>query len=165
MSLVSHHLKKYPQMQITDVYKLLYQACMGAEHALDDPEAVKVWFDIEWEAIVGNPDEELYEDISLHHPIYRINLRSAKARDIPPSRILEEFKLVGSEFPKNPGVFTNVWDIVSRNIRAGNITLPDAEKIDGFNVNIIEHYYPPTHHSREYAEAYKPAYRLVGCEI
>ena len=173
VELVSRHLSTYPKMRIADAYKLLYQACMGPEHAIPDPLSVETWLLEEWESIeIGpekesraDPEEDLYEELSLHHPIFRINLRAAKARNIEPSQILEEFVRLGHEFPKNRRVLENAWETVSRKIRAGNIALPDAGGLDEFDEMVREKGYPPMHHSREYAEAYKPSYRLVGSEV
>ena len=74
-ALVGQHLEVYPEMRIADVYKLLYQACMGAEHAITDAESVERWLLTEWDSLEVKPgggpgeasDEELYEDLSLHH--------------------------------------------------------------------------------------------------
>jgi len=165
LALVSQHIEMYPQMRVTDVYKLLYQACMGAEHAIISPETAEDWLMKEWSSISANPDEELYEDLALHHPIFRMNLRPAKAKNISPSKILDAFVKVGNEFPKNQEVLASVWEIVSRKIRAGKISLLDADKIDEFDKLVHENDYPAMHHSKEYAEAYKPTYRLVGRKI
>ena len=160
--LVSQHLNKYPEMRIADVYKLLYHACMGAGHAISNRGAAEDWLLEEWGSITENPDEKLYENISLHHPIFRINLRPAKARNIAPSEILDSFIKCGNEFPKNPAVFRNLWEIVSKKIRAGTIALPGADKIDEFDELVRDNEYPAMHHSREYAERYRPAYRAPG---
>jgi len=170
VALVCQHLEIYPQMRIADVYKLLYQACMGAEHAITDEESVEHWLLEEWETFgegsVECPregqEEDLYEDLSLHTPIYRINLRPAKAKAVKPSLILEEFIRLGNGYPKNELVLTSTWEVISRKIRSGIIFLPDPEGIDEFNELVCENRFPPIHHSKEYSEAYRPAYRLVG---
>jgi len=165
MALVSEHLKKYPVSRIADIYKLLFQACFGPEHAIANRENMEDWLAKEWSSISYDPNEELYEDLSLHYPIYRINLRPAKARGIAPSKIIDAFISIGNEFPKKPETFTNLWKIISRKTRAGKILLADAENIAEFDKLVREKDYPAVHHSREYSEAYRPAYRLVGGEI
>jgi len=164
-ALVSQHLKKYPEMRIADVYKLLFQACLGSEHAITNRETMEDWLTKEWVSISSNQNEELYEDLSIHYPIYRINLRPAKASGIAPSKIMNAFISVGKEFPKRPEIFTNLWGIISRRVKAGKILLADAANIDDFDNLVKEKNYPAVHHSREYSDEYMPAYRLVGGEI
>ncbi len=47
--LLKQHLDWYPQMELRDVYKLLYQGVMGAEHLISSPEeftrlfAIGIW--------------------------------------------------------------------------------------------------------------------------
>jgi hypothetical protein len=163
--LVSRHLEKYPQMRIADVYKLLYQACMGAEHALSDRESLEKWLSQEWDSIEANENECLYDDLSLHHPIYRINLRAAKVKDITSPQILDEFIRLGNEFPRNPEVLTNSWDLILRKFKAGKIELPDVDDIDEFDELVRKNQFPPMHHSMEYSEEYLPAYRLLGVKL
>jgi hypothetical protein len=164
-ALIFLHLKKYPECRIADVYKLLFQACLGPEHAITNRETLEDWLAKEWSSISPDFREELYEDLSLHHPIYRINLRPAKAKGIVSSKIIDAFISVGNGFPKKPEVFTNLWEIISRKTRAGQILLADAENIEEFDELVRENDYPAVHHSREYSEAYRPAYRLVGGDI
>ncbi len=165
VALVNSHKEKYPESRITDVYKLLYQACMGPEHALTNCANVNTWLMQEWDSISKDSEEELYEDLSLHYPVFRLNLRPAKAKNIEPSKISEIFFALANEFPKKPEVLVSVWDIVSEKIKGGIINLPDAGDINKFNEFITARQYPAMHHSDEYAKAYKPAYRLVGSDI
>jgi hypothetical protein len=165
LCLVSEHLRRYPEMRVSDVYKLHYQACMGPEHAIVNPEAVEQWLMREWASASENLDEEPYEDLSIHHPIYRINLRPAKARNMAPSQILGGFLWCGDTFPKRPEVLVRVWNALSDDIKSGQIRLPDGDYIDEFNAHILKYNYPAIHHSPEYRICYRPAYRLVDKKI
>lgn len=162
MVLVSQHLEKYPKMRIADVYKLLFQACMGPGHAMTNCANTNTWLVQEWDSVDGNADEDLYEDLSLHCPVFRINLRPAKAKGVEPSKILDLFFTLANEFPKKPEVLVSVWKTITEKIKGGKITLPDSDDIEKFNEFITEKEYPAMHHSEEYAKAYEPAYRLVG---
>jgi hypothetical protein len=164
-ALICLHLKKYPKMRIADAYKLLFQACLGSEHAIENREAAEDWLAKEWSSISSESAEELYEDLSIHYPIYRMNLKPAKARGIAPSIIMNAFISVGNEFPKKQEIFTNLWENISRKIRVGKVLLADAQNIEEFDELVRKNDYPAMHHSREYSEAYRPAYRLVGGRI
>ena len=165
MGLVIQHLERYPEMRITDVYKLLYQSCMGPGHAMTNCANATTWLMQEWEVVQADEHDKLFEDIAIFHPLYRINLGPAKARGIRPDKIVDAFVSCCNEFPKNPDLFRTVWATVSGNIRSGNIVVPDAAGLEDFNCLVKEKQYPAMHHSREYSDAYGPAYRLVGSEI
>ena len=46
-SILLDHQKRYPLWQIKDVYKLLHQAAMGSEHAVQDEDGVRSWMERE----------------------------------------------------------------------------------------------------------------------
>ena len=35
--ILAAHVKRYPRLEIQDLYKLVYQGAMGSEHAVSDP--------------------------------------------------------------------------------------------------------------------------------
>jgi hypothetical protein len=165
MALVNSHSEKYPESRITDVYKLIYQACMGPEHAITNCANTNTWLMQEWDSLEGDPDEVLYEELSLHYPLFRLNLRPAKAKKVEPSKISDSFFALSNEFPKKPEVLISVWEIITEKIKNGSLILPDSDEIKEFNDFITARQFPAMHHSDEYAKAYRPAYRLVGSEI
>ena len=165
IKLAIEHAERYPSMRAADVYKLLYQACMGPAHAITNCVNTNTWLMQEWDSVDGNAEEELYEDLSLHYSVFRLNLRPAKAKNIEPSKISDSFFVLSNEFPKRPEVLVSVWEIVSEKIKAGKIALLDSDEIDDLNHFILEKQYPAMHHSKEYSEAYRPAYRLVDKRI
>lgn len=164
-ALVNEHLKERPESRIPDVYKLLYQSCMGPGHAMTNCANASTWLMQEWKVVRADEHDKLFENIAIFHPLYRINLGPAKARGIRPDEIVDAFISCGNEFPKNPELFRSVWAAVSESIRSGNILVPDAAGLEDFNSMVKEKKYPAVHHSKEYVERYWPAYRLVGSEI
>ena len=165
IELAIEHAERYPSMRAVDVYKLLYQACMGPAHAITNCVNTNTWLMQEWDSVDGNPEEELYEDLSLHYPVFRLNLRPAKAKNIEPSKISDSFFVLSNKFPKRLELLASVWESVSEKIKRGGLALPDSDEIDQFNDFITEKQYPAMHHSREYSETYRPAYRLVDEKI
>jgi len=69
---------------------------------------------------------------------------------------------MGAEFGKDRALLEEVWSAVSREIESGELDIREAEGILEFNKAIVLGEYPAVHHSREYSQAYKPAYRLIG---
>jgi hypothetical protein len=164
-ALVNEHLKERPESRIPDVYKLLYQSCMGPGHAMTNCANASTWLMQEWESVRAGEHDKLFENIAIFHPLYRINLGAAKIKGIRPDEIVDAFVSCCNEFPKNPDLFRSIWYVVSENIRSGNNVIPDAASLEDFNSLVKEKKYPAVHHSEEYVKAYRPAYRLVGSEI
>ena len=161
LALMRLHYLDFPEFMIADAYKLAYQGCMGPEHAVSDLDAVKQWLDKEWESIEASSSEGLYSDITIHMPIYRINLRAAKFFGIAKSQIHEEFVSLAEEFPERPDLLRDIWKEVSQAIESGGGIVCNPRDIEEFNSTIEKNDYPAVHHSPEYREIHKPAYRLV----
>ena len=155
------HYKDMPGFCIADAYKLIYQGCMGSEHAITSPDAVKQWLDKEWEELQASTHEGLYSDVSIHIPIYRINLRAAKAFGITKDQILEEFIDLVQTFPKRPDLLRQIWAELTAQIKAGKDIVNNPHELEEFNRAIEKNDFPAVHHSPEYRKINKPAYRLV----
>ena len=155
------HYLDFPGFCIADAYKLIYQGCMGPGHAISDPEAVKQWLDREWESIEASSHEGLYADVTVHRPIYRINLRAAKAFGITKNQIHDEFINLAETFPERPDLLREIWVEISRQIEAGKELVCNPQNLEEFNKLVGDNDYPAMHHSPEYAKINKPSYRLV----
>ena len=158
---MSQHYNDMEEFRLADAYKMLYQGCLGPEHAIPDPEAVKQWLYKEWEDVEASSLEGLFVDISIQQPIYRINLRAAKAFEITKGQILEEFMSLAREFPKRPDLLREYWQKISQQIQNGKKLVCNPEDLAHFNREILKNDYPAVHHSSEYREINKPSYRLV----
>ena len=158
---ISVHCKDYPGFRIADAYKLIYQGCMGPEHAITSPDAVKQWLDKEWEEIEASTQDGLYADVTVHTPIYRINLRAAKAFGITKDQILKEFIDLAQTFPKRPDLLRQIWAELTTQIKAGKELVNDPQDLAEFNRTIEDNNFPAVHHSPEYRVINKPSYRLV----
>ena len=163
--LVEEHLARYPLARLQDIYKLLYHACLGPEHAVEVRERAETWLAEEWNALRGGGREDLYEDITLHYPVYRLHLRPAKAAGIQPGEILEAFLALADGFPKHPRLLKEAWTLVAAGIRDKRLIVSDAGQLDTFDAGLKDADFPPMHHSGEYAAQYGPAYRLVGRKL
>ncbi len=158
---MSQHYNDTEEFRLADAYKMVYQGCMGPEHAITDPDAVRQWLDKEWEGIEASSSEGLYVDLSIHQPVYRINLRAAKAFGITKTQIHEEFLNLAEIFVKHPDMLRDIWAEVTAQIKAGKKLVCNPQDLAEFNRTIEENNFPAVHHSPEYREKHKPAYRLV----
>ena len=82
------HINRYPQMEIQDVYKLLYQGAMGSEHFLDSFDEFEKDLVNEWDRIEQNDNIPIWENIRPDGQIVRFYLAPFKARGGQAARLL-----------------------------------------------------------------------------
>ena len=155
---VLHRLKTQwllrPLMEQADVVKFLFQAMLGAGHLLSTKEYVENGITREMDGLSGDPDEPLYEVLSPFW--FRINLRRAKAEQLPPSVIAA---LMIASHAKEQFSRRDVYDFCT------DLSLSDdtaITNVDSLNSILNESWLPS--HSDVYREQYHPAYRVVSSE-
>jgi hypothetical protein len=174
IAFVIESLERYPRSEARDVYKLLYQAYHGAEHAFTDRDSAREWLLAEWEGL--NPALEsdpapMVEPIFIEGvtpPLYRLNLARAKANGLDPETVLEEFLRTADEFPECypdeatdlHAAFLAAWTEVGRAVQRGELPIT-VDDYAAFSSEIEAAGWPPAHHSDAYRQAYDPHYRLV----
>lgn len=171
---ISDYLGKYPESEVRDIYKLLYQAYHGSEHFSLNPDETWMYLEEEWNALGEsglNLSKALLEPIFINGvtpELFRLNLEPAKALGINPLDILDEFLRTAKGFPEcypNHSMnlhesFINAWKIIGRAGEAGEIVL-DIEAYKDFSLVLEENEWVAAHHSEQYGKLYKPHYRLV----
>ncbi len=152
------HFDKYPEMEIKDYYKLLYQAEFGVKHLLVDTVKSKTYLIKELNSIEPK-DENLYEYISNDKNIIRLNLNSAKFRGIPVDVIFNAMKLSAEEINGNETKFFEKWHELKELVKAKKINL-GMEKIIGYETGFSSPL-REEHHSEQFVKLYAPHYRVV----
>src|SRR5262245_16198317 len=74
--LLGAHLARYPRMQLEDIYKLLHQAAMGPEHAVEDVAAARARLHTEAQQLGSGPADPLVDPISPDGRLARVHLRT-----------------------------------------------------------------------------------------
>jgi len=148
-------MELHPSMQPQDVIKLCYQAAFGAEHLLEDFARVKEYFDAEFLKIAER-DESLYEPIS--NDVYRVNMAAWKKAGLPKEWLFNLFVLsarVRHEDGESSfrDYLTQVEGLPFCNNEWREYIRLDMQ--DGIKA---------IHHSEDYRENEKPAYRVISGE-
>ena len=76
--IIFEHLKKYPESEITDIVKLVYQNEFGGGHLIADEEMSLKRIQGELELIQFDPEKPLTEDIG--NGIVRVNLSATRGK-------------------------------------------------------------------------------------
>jgi len=159
--LLDSHLSRYPAMQLNDLYKLLHQAAMGAEHAVQDEQAARERLELELAEMGAGPDDPLFDPLTPDGSLVRVHLRPYLAAGRDPQALLEAFIRTAHGRPGST-------DDLDRSARlvvewAGLGRLPfDAQLVADYFVEKQERGFPAVHHSEAYRACYRPAYRVAA---
>ncbi|MCK5635435.1 MAG: hypothetical protein KAI06_10120, partial [Anaerolineales bacterium] len=55
---------RYPLMEVQDLYKLIHQASMGSEHAIQDLDVTRAFLEREVNELADGPEEPIQDIIS-----------------------------------------------------------------------------------------------------
>lgn len=152
MKYILQHYSKYPQMQLQDFIKLLYQANFGCEHIFSD----KMVQYIDDEMAQCQAGGSLFEQISDSY--CRVDLSAYKAIGGTGQTLGKCMRNVSAAGTKQD--LCNKLDQLLLLIRDGVIKLDYSQAVEQ-----IEWYKqqgcPAIHHSQQYRDNYHPHYRVV----
>jgi hypothetical protein len=166
-TLLLEHGTRYQHLQVQDVFKLLYQACMGSGHAVSDLALVRSLLENEIQDLKSDPEQPLIEQISpeasLNRQIVRVNLRRYMSATSVITPLLDAFIKTSNTFEGSKlqlGQYSRLLN---------EVPVPDGlsftqDDLIQFMGEMGRQNYPAIHHSQVYTHYYKPAYRVVsGC--
>jgi hypothetical protein len=153
--ILQSHLTRYPDMQIEDVYKLIHQAAMGSEHAINDPEIAHEWMKREVAEMGEGPAEPIIDPISPDEEIIRVHLRTYMLLNGSIENLFEAFIRTANEYRGDVELLENYWETATK---LENFSIVG---MDNFIQTMKAKNYPAAHHSSEYIISYYPAYRVI----
>ncbi|HYN41486.1 MAG TPA: hypothetical protein VE129_06920 [Thermoanaerobaculia bacterium] len=155
-------LAEEPAAGVEDAYKWLFQAARGGEHAAPSEEAARTWLEKEWAALGPPlPGEPLVAPLRPDGAVVRLNLRPFKAAGGDPNALLGAFLSSARSFVPDPGLFVAAWRAYGRGPSGGGANGWDAGAFEELDSSSEKAGWPARHHSRGYAEARQPAYRVL----
>jgi hypothetical protein len=160
-AVLKDQFRRYPQMQVRDLYKLLHQAALGSEHAVQDEHAVRVWMGRELADMGAGPDEPLPDPISPDGAILRVHLRPYIISGRNPDRLLRSFIQTANEWHGQPSTLKEYMEYTLAVAEQGLLSLAAAE-IAAFFYEMESKGFIAAHHSDVYEHLYRPAYRVVA---
>ena len=163
--IIQDQLHRYPQMQIQDLYKLVYQAAMGNIHLGIDPAILKNYLISEMDKVdlrsrrEASDNEPLVEEISTEGMI-RVNLRPYKSKRGDPEKLFEAMMETANTFNPDKNKITQYWKVLER-MAEENLIPFNRRELESFLKEMRVSDYPAVHHSDQYSESYHPAYRVI----
>ena len=147
---------EYPQMQIEDLYKLVYQGVMGSGHAITSYSDADNWLRSELLSIGEiRTAENTVEIISTE--IARVNLRPFVASGGDTGALLDAFIRTGNEHKGSVELL-----LLEFRRTAGIQNQFSPAEIAAFIADQRERDFGSVHHSVIYRKLYRPAYRVVS---
>lgn len=153
------HFRRYPAMQIADMVKLLYQSEFGGGHMVQSEEDSLRRLRAECESC---PEGDKVRFESIGGRLCRMYL----ARELPLSaeKLNRAFVQAASRQKGSVEAFEKKLDILGGLCRSEELP---------FSLQELEEYcgkyramgFPPVSHSEIYRRCYRPAYRVVSCDI
>lgn len=155
---------RYPLMEVQDIYKLIHQASMGSEHAVQDLDVTRAFLEREVNELTDGPEEPLEDIISADGQIVRINLRPYLASNASLDNLFKAFVRTANEFEGSKKRLKRYRSYAERMKDKGSFAF-SRTALQAFFDQMEFEGFPAVHHSASYATAYQPAYRVVLHEL
>ena len=150
---LSESIMRYPNMQVSDAVKFLYQGEFGGGHLIADPAASLMRLKKEYDDTKADPDIPVYEILS--EKTARINIAAVKGKLRP--------ETLNSVFVNSAQTVTGNIDEFISDLKILYEFFP-ADDVDRYLDRYIKSGCPAVSHSPLYREKYQPAYRVVSAE-
>lgn len=152
------HLKQYPQMQLQDAVKLLYQSEFGGGHLIASPEKSLNRLKEEYEHIQEPDSSVICEPIG--GGMYRIYL-SALDHGLSAETLNRMFVETADRKVGTRESFEKKLALLIRCCQTGELPF-DKAQAESFLASYRSQGYPAVSHSDGYRSAFHPAYRVVS---
>lgn len=162
--LLQRQLALYPKMELDDIYKVLYQAALGPEHAVQDAVAARARLQVEAASLGAGGAEPLCEPLSPDGKLGRVNLRPYVAANHDLEALAEAFVQTAASYPGSREKLGRFCGCLGDLAAAGGIPFTRDAVVGYFDL-IAARAYPAVHHSSAYRNAYQPAYRVVAFDL
>lgn len=158
-NLLIEHYKKYPEIQIQDIFKFLYQSTFGCEHLIADSSATTDYIRKEASECyphAGELIEPLEGEYCRVHLDYLQNGLNAET--------LGKLLFLSAKSTKNtPVQLEEKLSVMTKLITEGLLPFSKKEAEEEIR-KWRELGYPACHHSEQFRNTYHPAYRVIRKE-
>lgn len=157
------HIERYPQAQLRDVYKLIFQGVYGVGHIITGKTREYLMEEAGRIPLEDYPDRPLLEPVSPDGSIVRVNLRPFLRLNLSLDGLFQVMT-ASADVEGDDERFINLWGVFVGLVETGEITMEldgIAEIQDSIDMNGIK----PIHHTKPYRQAYYPAYRVIMLDL
>jgi hypothetical protein len=149
-------------VRLADAYKWLFQASQGSEHAITDESGPRAWLEQEWANLTpAQKNEPLMEALRPDGALVRFHLRPYQARNGDKEALFGAFVASASAFRAPRADFIALWHELGHRLQQqplAALSYAEWEIRDEIARGVG---YPAIHHSPDYRQARRPAYRVL----
>ena len=152
---------RHPRSEPRDLYKLLHQAAMGSEHAIEDTIGVRLWLERELSTMGQGPTEPMLDTIAPGGRVVLIHLRPWVAAGRSTDSLLLAFLRTAALVRRDTALLGRYLAVADTLATQGELPFRGPswrDLVDGARRGG----YPAVHHSDAFVSAYRPAYRVVA---
>lgn len=157
-TILKDHAEKYPLMMPCDAVKLIYQNEFGGGHLIFDSVQSLNYLMAEYQTVVQLKDKPLYEHIG--NGIIRVNIAALDSNNLSIQKLNELFVQSSAIVKGSINAFMVKLNILAEIVKMGVFSF-NEQVLDSYLKEYVEKGCPAVSHSKEYKQAYKPAYRVV----
>ncbi len=153
---IIRHYKKYPKLEIIDLFKYLYQSSFGCEHHISSPERVLEYINSELTKV----EKQEWMVDALDGNYSRVHLSSVM-NNLTPEILAKYFSMSAKNEQNGKAALIKKVNVARDMIKEG--LLPFS--ISDFDLMLDKWQkadYPPIHHSDSFRREYAPAYRVIA---
>lgn len=155
--LIGRHCQEYPQLQILDIFKFLFQSSFGCEHLVGSQETAAQRIREEYAALA--PDD-LWKIDPLDGAYARVHL-SCMAKGLTPETLAKLFCLSAIKEDGGKAALTEKLRVAKELASTGMIPF-SADDLQKKSAEWEAEGFPAVRHSPAFREAYHPAYRVIA---
>ena len=164
IQIINEHLDRYPEMEINDLFKLIYQNEYGGGFVGNAEENLRKIRE-DYDKITNarrRPKVDLYEDIG--NGFLRVNLGALDPAVLPFEKLNEAVVATGQTHRGSRDALREKVREVREHFGEFGFDFEEVTFVL-FSSAMEEACYPPIDHSDTYRVLYKPAYRIVKKEL
>lgn len=150
------YLRRYPQAELIDLYKALFQAAFGCAHAVSDAEHARDWIVREF---AETPETLLPMLEPLPGDYCRVSLRWLD-EGMSAETLARLFQLSAQPAPLGTDLLSQALEQLTALAREGALPF-SADETEQAVLRWRSAGFPACHHSPRFREVYRPAYRLI----
>ena len=165
LNLVISHLHRYQNMEVNDVYKLLYQGTMGPEKLINSQPDFENQLKEEFSQSLAEENIPLWENLRPDGEIVRVNFAPYKSKGGDAATLTTLCLWTASSFKGNLEDLKDSWETFKKLCHDGRLRKFDMKRLTELDDWLIRDNFPPVEHTEIYIASYKPAYRLIRREF
>ena len=165
VALFEDQFARYPEMDLLDIYVLLYQCAYGPSYLVAD--ATQAYDHLiedarKQEGIEPLEQEDVIEILDPELELARVNLRGYLRAGGALQRLYKALTTTVASFEPRPGLLpSGMAALIHWLDQSEEVYEFSANECRDFFKTMMDENYPPRPHSQEYRSAYKPCYRVL----